>query len=72
MLNVANMMQIQTRMYKLWSEGSVNTAVPKKFHFLTIVSWFRIYRVEVIHNGVQLVNCLKLIITVKFRYNSDP
>lgn len=30
MLNVANMMQIQTHMYKLWSEGSVNTAVPKK------------------------------------------
>lgn len=49
-----------------------NTAVPKKLNFLTIVSWFRIYRVEVIHNGVQLVNYLKLIITVKFRYNSDP
>lgn len=33
MLNLANMMQIQTGMYKLWSEGSVNTAVPKKPEF---------------------------------------
>lgn len=30
MLNVANMMQNKTRMCKLWSEGSVNTAVSKK------------------------------------------
>lgn len=60
-------MQIKTGMYKIWSEGLVNTAVPKKLNFLTIVLWFRIYRVEVIHNGVQLVNYLKLIIAVKFR-----